>query len=174
MLCHVALIRPSVSEERSNSILFPSSPVPVTLMMEALRSSETSVLTRATRHNISEDAILWLNDVYNTYNSRILCTMGSVNTFLTLFMYKFPFLDSVKTEAFGTKYTSRVFLQIWYLFTHPKSNISTYTNCLSYSIFTCVYVVNSGRLGLIAGGDYQHSHPRVRLPRTTADHTVMF
>jgi hypothetical protein len=42
----------------------PSSPILVTLMMEAICSSETSVLTRTTRRNIPEPSILhtvWLN-----------------------------------------------------------------------------------------------------------------
>jgi hypothetical protein len=59
MLHRVPLVRTDISEELSASIIrVPSSLILVTLMMEALSSSETSVLTRATRRNIPEDGIL--------------------------------------------------------------------------------------------------------------------
>jgi hypothetical protein len=73
MFRRVALVRTDVSEERSASIIrvtrigplflvtakvVRSSPILVTVMMEALHSSEMSVLTRATLRNFPEDSIL--------------------------------------------------------------------------------------------------------------------
>jgi hypothetical protein len=92
MLRLVALVRTDVSEERIASIIkvtrkgelgtavavtsnrnthaftanvVLSSPILVTLMMEAKRSSETSVLIRATRRNISEEDFLRLNEKFH-------------------------------------------------------------------------------------------------------------
>jgi hypothetical protein len=92
MLRLVTLVKTDVSEERSASIIrvsrigelgttvpvtsrnefrllvtgnVPDSPILVTLKMEALRSSETSFLTGATRRNILEDVPLHSHRLVN-------------------------------------------------------------------------------------------------------------
>jgi hypothetical protein len=95
----VSLVRTDVSEEPNASFIkvtridelgttlrqllvaasvVPSSPILVTLMKEALGSSETSVLTRATRRNIPEYTILHRSVLSVAMNTQTLLVCPSL------------------------------------------------------------------------------------------------
>jgi hypothetical protein len=101
----VALVRTNVSEERIAYIIrvtgiiqllvtanvIPSSPILVTLMMEAASSSQTSALTIATRRNIPRDGILreaeyqglahqYLYIAFSTYYTPFIIKSSIANT----------------------------------------------------------------------------------------------
>jgi hypothetical protein len=96
MLRRVFLVRTDVSEELSTSIIrvtgigelvtanVTSSPIPVTLMMDALSSTETAALTRTTRYNFPEGAIL---HSHRRDNLKSLSTLYCFCIFNILFSY---------------------------------------------------------------------------------------
>jgi hypothetical protein len=58
--------------------IVPGSPILVTLMMEAIRSFETSVLTRATRLNIPEAGILQ-RKLSHSFGTRVIPALRLMN-----------------------------------------------------------------------------------------------
>jgi hypothetical protein len=111
----VAVVRTDVSEERSVIRLLvtanvPSSPILSTLMIEALSSSETSVVTRATRRNILDD------DILHNYRRENLKSYIPENLVLAVFCLCF---DSSKQRPKADICLSQIFVSFYLAETLP-------------------------------------------------------
>jgi hypothetical protein len=99
MLSRVAFVRTYVSEEiiaSNNRVLrllitanvVPSSLILVALMMEDIHASESSALTRDTRHNISEDDILYSHRRDNLKSYMLDTTVKQCRVLITSYCFK--------------------------------------------------------------------------------------
>jgi hypothetical protein len=89
MLRRVVLVIAEVSEVRSASIIRVTrvGELGTTLIMEALSSSETSVLTRVTQRNIPEDGILHVREYCEVNEFAPLLLFTNTNKYITIKLY---------------------------------------------------------------------------------------
>jgi hypothetical protein len=123
MLHRVALVRTEVSEDLIQLLVtakvVPSTPILVTLMMEATRSSETSVLTRATLRNIQESCIVHSRSVLRL---QVTANVPSSPILVTLIM------ETIYSSEMSilTRATRRNIPEDDILHSHRRENLASY------------------------------------------------